>query len=92
MLLHRTRLELYCEILELIRNGCNKASSICFHMNTNRNLTERSLSSLETQKLIKPMSDFESERFSSVTNYELTSKGENVINYFMKELDIFNSA
>jgi len=86
MLLHRTRLELYCEILELIRNGCNKASSICFHMNTNRNLTE------QTQMLIKPMSNLETERFSSVTNYELTSKGENVINYFMKKLDIFNSA
>jgi len=50
------------------------------------------LSSLETQMLIKPMSNLETERFSSVTNYELTSKGENVINYFMKELDIFNSA
>ena len=91
MLLHKTRLELYCEILELIRNECNKASSICFHMNTNRYLTERSLSSLVTQKLIKPMSNSETEGFSSLTSYELTSKGENVINYFMNKLDIFNS-
>jgi predicted transcriptional regulator len=78
----RSRLEIYLEVLNAIKNGTEKPTRIMYEANLSWKILNDVLSSLSTQDLIEDfnMSDSRDKRTNTV--YRITEKGEHLIRYF----------
>ena len=84
----RSKLEIYLDVLWLIRNGTNKPTRIMYGSNLSWKPLQRILKSMVTQDLIREV-DARSKRDKRTTlSYEITKKGENVANYFHRGRDL----
>jgi len=79
----RSKLEIYIDILEIIRNGTILPTRIMHGVNTSWKPLQRMLRSLINQELIEEKeSEKNDERTEKV--YGLTEKGQSVLIYFRK--------
>jgi predicted transcriptional regulator len=80
----RSRLELYLEVLNVIKNGTEKPTRIMYEANLSWTSLKGILSSLETQDLVEMIDVSESRDRRSAIIYRITEKGEHLMRYFRK--------
>lgn len=78
----RSKLEIYLDVLWIIKNGTKKPTRIMYGANISWKPLKRILKSLVSQGLIREVDARENRDKRTSTYYELTQKGDNVIRYF----------
>ena len=78
----RSKLEIYLDVLKVIKQGTNKPTRIMYGANLSWKLLQNILSSLVDQSLIVEIDTSESRDKRTNTIYDITNKGESVIRYF----------
>lgn len=84
----RSKLEVYLDVLWTIKNGTQKPTRIMYESNLSWKPLQKTLSSLMSQELIQGFEPTNLRDKRTTTCYELTQKGENVINYFKRAEDL----
>jgi predicted transcriptional regulator len=79
----RSRFEIYVDILNEIRNGSHKPTQIMYGANLSWKPLQQMLASLVKQGLIEELEGLRKDRRTK-TRYKLTSKGHNVVRYYLK--------
>lgn len=92
----RSKLEIYLEVLQIIKGGTSKPTRIMYNANISWQPLMRVLGSMMNQGLVREIdvSDTGRKRDKRTTKiYEITMKGEQVVRYFRgaKELGIDES-
>ncbi len=92
----RSKLEIYLEVLQIIKGGTSKPTRIMYNANISWQPLMRVLGSMIKQELVREVdvSDTGRKRDRRTTKiYEITMKGEQVVRYFRgaKELGIDES-
>lgn len=81
-LARRSKLEIYLDVLWAIKKGTRKPTRIMYEANLSWKPLQRILKSMISQGLIFEF-DASGERDKRTSNvYEITQKGENIVNYF----------
>jgi predicted transcriptional regulator len=84
----RSKLEIYLDVLWTIKNGTSKPTRIMYGANLSWKPLQRILESMMEQGLIREV-DLENRRDKRTTVcYEITQKGQNVIQYFNRAKDL----
>ena len=78
----RSKLEIYLDVLKVIKQGTNKPTRIMYGANLSWKLLQNILSSLVDQSLIVEIDTSDSRDKRTNTIYDITNKGESVIRYF----------
>ena len=84
----RTKLELYLDVLWVVKNGTRKPTRIMYGANLSWKPLQRILASLVSQDLLRPIDASQNRDKRTNTCYELTQKGENVIQYFNRAKEL----
>ena len=85
----RTKLEIYLEVLRIIKSGTSKPTRIMYGANLSWKPLQESLRSMISQDLIREIDERDSRDKRTNTTYEITQKGENVVRYFSRAKDLF---
>ena len=85
----RTKLEIYLEVLNIIKNGTRKPTRIMYGANLSWKPLQESLRSMVSQGFIIEIDEQDNRDKRTNTTYEITQKGENVIRYFRRAKDLF---
>jgi predicted transcriptional regulator len=85
----RTKLEIYLEVLNIIKNGTRKPTRIMYGANLSWKPLQESLKSMVSQGFIIEIDEQDNRDKRTNTTYEITQKGENVIRYFRRAKDLF---
>lgn len=80
----RSRLEIHLDVLYTIRNGAKKPTRIMYSANLSWKPLQRTLDSLIHQNLVITVNPVDLKDNRTRICYEITQKGENVLNYFNK--------
>jgi predicted transcriptional regulator len=80
----RSKLEIYVEVLSIIKGGTTKPTRIMYDANLSWDHLHRVLNPMLSQGLIDEIDTTQERRRDKRTSsrYELTQKGENVLRYF----------
>jgi predicted transcriptional regulator len=80
----RSKLEIYVEVLSIIKSGTTKPTRIMYEANLSWDHLHRVLTPMLSQELIEEIDTTQERRRDKRTNtrFELTQKGENVLRYF----------
>jgi len=78
----RSKLEIYLDVLWTIKNGTTKPTRIMYGANLSWKPLQRVLQSMKEQELIVEIDEKDGRDKRTNTRYEITQKGENVIQYF----------
>ncbi|MBD3207704.1 transcriptional regulator [Candidatus Bathyarchaeota archaeon] len=78
----RSKLEIYLDVLSVIKEGTKKPTRIMYGANLSWKLLQDILSSLVDQNLIVEIDTSDSRDKRTNTVYDITNKGESVIRYF----------
>ncbi len=80
----RSKLEIYVEVLQIIKTGTSKPTRIMYEANLSWDHLHRVLIPMMSQGLIDEIDTTQERRRDKRTSrrYELTQKGENVLRYF----------
>jgi predicted transcriptional regulator len=78
----RSRLEIYLDILQVIRKGVDKPTRIMYRTNLSWKPLMHALDTMMEQNLI------ESEEEDNHIFYKITEKGRNVLNYFNEVMQL----
>ena len=78
----RSKLEIYLDVLWTIKNGTTKPTRIMYGENLSWKPLQRVLQSMKEQELIVEIDEKDGRDKRTNTRYEITQKGENVIQYF----------
>lgn len=81
MVAKRSKLEIYLDVLRAIKKGTHKPTRIMYRTNLSWRPLMEVLDSLAAQDLIAV------EKEGSHKLYEITEKGQNVLNYFSKAME-----
>ena len=84
----RSRLEIYLDILWIIKNGTRKPTRIMYGANLSWKPLQRILKSLASEGFIREVDVRGGRDKRTSTCYEITQKGENVIKYFHQAKDL----
>lgn len=84
----RSRLEIYIDVLWVIKNGTRKPTRIMYEANLSWRPLQRILGSLASQGLIREVDAAENRDKRTKAYYTITQKGENVIRYFNRARDL----
>lgn len=84
----RSKLEIYLDVLMLIRSGVNKPTRIMYGANLSWKPLQQILRSLVEQELIREVDARNRRDRRTTTYYVITRKGENVINYFSRAREL----
>ncbi|MEM4726723.1 MAG: winged helix-turn-helix domain-containing protein [Candidatus Bathyarchaeia archaeon] len=84
----RSKLEIYLDVLMLIRSGVNKPTRIMYGANLSWKPLQQILGSLVEQELIREVDARDKRDRRTTTYYVITRKGESVINYFSRARDL----
>jgi len=76
----RSRLDIVLKVLSVVRDGVDKPTRIMYAANLSWRPTQRILSSLVQQGLLREIENTGSRR--STKRYEIMEKGASVVNYF----------
>ena len=80
----RSRLEIHLDVLYTIRKGVKKPTQIMYGSNLSYKPLKRVLNSLLRQGLVMEIEPIDPKDRRTNVCYNLTQKGENVLNYFNK--------
>ncbi len=80
----RSRLEIHLDVLYTIRKGVKKPTQIMYGSNLSYKPLKRVLDSLLRQGLVMEIEPIDLKDKRTNVCYNLTQKGENVLNYFNK--------
>ena len=83
----RSRLEIHLEILAAVKQGMDKPTRIMYAVNMSWKPVQRILSHLLEQGFLAEVINIESKQ-SKRRRYQITEKGEKIIDYFEKAKDI----
>lgn len=86
----RTKLEVYLDVLWVIKSGTKKPTRIMYGANLSWKPLQRILASLVSQELIRLVDTTEGRDKRTKSHYELTQKGENVIRYFNQAKELLD--
>ena len=78
----RSKLEIYLEVLWIIKDGTRKPTRIMYGANLSWKPLHQILRSMVSQGLIKEIDTRDSRDKRTSRHYEITQKGENVVKYF----------
>ena len=78
----RSRLEIYLDVLWAIKSGIRKPTRIMYEANLSWKPLQRILESMVSQGLIEKMDATSNRDKRTNTVFQITQKGENIINYF----------
>ena len=78
----RSKLEIYLDVLKVIKEGTKKPTRIMYGANLSWKLLQGILSSMVTQDLILEVDASQSKDKRTSRYYEITPKGDSVIRYF----------
>lgn len=78
----RSKLEIYLDVLGVIRNGTKKPTRIMYEANISWKPLQRILESLVSQGFLREVDARDGRDKRTSTFYEITQKGDNVIEYF----------
>ena len=78
----RSKLEIYLEVLKVIKEGTTKPTRIMYGANLSWKLVQGVLNSMVDQDLIKAIDMSTSRDKRTNTVYQVTNKGDSVIRYF----------
>ncbi len=84
----RSKLEIYLDVLMMIRSGVNKPTRIMYGANLSWKPLQQILRSLVEQELIREVDARDKRDRRTTTYYVITRKGENVINYFSRAREL----
>ena len=80
----RSRLEIYIEVLKVIKEGTMKPTRIMYGANLSWKLLQGVLNSMVDQNFIEEIDVSESRDKRTNTVYQVTTKGDNVMRYFAR--------
>ena len=86
----RSKLEIYLDVLWVIKNGTNKPKGIIDRVNLSWDLLQKILPSMLSQGLIMEIESREEE--GTTKNYTLTQKSENILKYFSRTKELLPSS
>ena len=86
----RSQLEIYLDVLWTIKKGDKKPTRIMYGANLSWKPLQKVLDSMIDQNLIKKFNPRTNKDKRTNSYYELTQKGENVINYFKCAKDLID--
>ena len=78
----RSKLEIYVDVIQIIKNGTRKPTRIMYGANLSWKPLQRILGSMVSQGLIREVDASDDRDKRTNKYYEITQKGENVIKYF----------
>jgi len=84
----RSKLEIYLDVLWVIKNGTRKPTRIMYGANLSWKPLQRILNSMINQDLIREVDASLSRDKRTNIYYEITQKGENVVKYFNRAKDL----
>ncbi|RLI31226.1 hypothetical protein DRO56_05395 [Candidatus Bathyarchaeota archaeon] len=84
----RSKLEIYLDVLWVIKNGTNKPTRIMYGANLSWKPLQKILDSLVSQGLIMEIESGERGDKRTTKIYKITQKGENVLKYFSKAKEL----
>ena len=84
----RSKLEIYLDVLWIIKNGTRKPTRIMYGANLSWKPLQRILSSMVSQGLIREVDARGGRDRRTNKTYEITQKGENVVKYFNRAKDL----
>ena len=86
----RSKLEVYLDVLWIIKNGARKPTRIMYGANLSWKPLQGILRSLVSQDLVREIDASESRDKRTNKYYEITQKGENVVMYFNRAKDLLD--
>jgi len=84
----RSKLEIYLDVLWIIKNGTRKPTRIMYGANLSWKPLQSILNSLVSQGFIREVDVRDGRDKRTSICYEITQKGENVIKYFHQAKDL----
>jgi len=84
----RSKLEIYLDVLWIVKNGTRKPTRIMYGANLSWKPLQRILQSMVSQGLIRELETLENRDKRTNRCYEITQKGENVVRYFNRAKDL----
>jgi len=78
----RSKLEIYLDVLKVIKDGTTKPTRIMYGANLSWKLLQGILNSMAAQDLIEEIDVSDSRDKRTNTIYQVTTKGDSVIRYF----------
>ena len=84
----RSKLEIYVDVIQIIKNGTRKPTRIMYGANLSWKPLQRMLDSMVDQDLIREVDETGGRDKRTNRCYEITQKGENVIKYFNRAKDL----
>ena len=78
----RSKLEIYLDVLQLIKEGTAKPTRIMYGANLSWNILQGTLENMIDQGLITEIDQSRSKDKRTSKTYEVTSRGDSVIRYF----------
>lgn len=85
----RSKLEIYLDVLGVIKNGTKKPTRIMYGANLSWKALKQIIQSLVSQGLIREVDAKEIRDKRTNIYYELTQDGDNVLRYFNRANDLF---
>jgi len=84
----RSKLEIYLNIIQIIKNGTRKPTRIMYEANLSWRPLQHFLMSMVSQGLIREIDAKGGRDKRTNKYYEITQKGENVVKYFRRTKDL----
>ena len=84
----RSKLEIYLEVLKVIKEGTTKPTRIMYGANLSWKLLQGVLNSMVNQDLIEEIDMSTSRDKRTNTVYQVTTKGDSVIRYFNRAKEL----
>ena len=84
----RSRLEIYIDVLKVIKEGTMKPTRIMYGANLSWKLLQGVLNSMVEQDLIEEIDESESSDKRTSKVYQVTAKGDSVMRYFARAKEI----
>ena len=80
----RSKLEIYLDVIQIIKNGTRKPTRIMYGANLSWKPLQHILRSMVSQELIREIDARDGRDKRTNKYYEITQKGENVVKYFKR--------
>jgi len=80
----RSKLEIYLDVIQIIKNGTRKPTRIMYGANLSWKPLQHILRSMVSQELIREVDARDGRDKRTNKYYEITQKGENVVKYFRR--------
>lgn len=78
----RSRLEIFIDVLQVVKDGTTKPTRIMYGANLSWNIVQSVLNSMTEQGLIDEIDESQSRDKRTSKVYQITTKGDSVIRYF----------